>query len=947
MSRRLSPRHLAISLALGLLATGCGSDPSNPTPPPPPPPPQVPATLSIHAGQGQVTAAGAPVPVNPAVVVKDAQGTPVVGVRVNFTVTEGGGAIGVAGTYTDQGGIATPGQWTLGPNPGPQAIRAQLHDGNIPAVTFNATAMAPEEVLVTQTVTGSGGTITVNKPGSPLNGARLEFESGAVSGASSVTLTEESTTGLDIPTGMTAVGPALGVLTPVGRLQAGATVRLPMTPVAGKLMMVGFADPVSRRVTVLPTLRQESNAIVAMLPALNGSTIPAAQLAGVQGPPARTEDPQSLVFMLAINEELLNRSFDTGFRPGSDDWDFPRMVIAELPFLKHPSNTDAGFPVADDGMVTTAIWYYVHRRKAGGPSLNGSLQLFPQQPLSSRYGIRWVALAERDVPPFNQTGGLMAKEWRDWMEDDRGRFQWLQFLGIKALMLTTFERPVPVALLQTDDPDEYNNDRHPLAIAYRTSGNTLYIAWHGSPGTEIAVQFSEQGMTPFEINLPNGSTTTVRAIGGVHYVSMIDDAKLAAQWTRVANKTIGDAEGWPAPQVHWEKGELDTARVYLLDNLLHWWQCAQCPEKFQNPASLPTTASHVLRVQGVNIRDGSGSPNLSAMITSFLLNAENTFDPGESIKRRGFVVHHPIGASQSVGFHPGWLDWHTVVYRKLELEPSVSEISFSQDTSITVSLTPSETPPNGTRYRWVLRTADSQDSVETNVPTLTRDLDAGTDGWLVFGALEGEHKRPIARDSIRVSPGSEGPYWRLLTFQDLNEFKEEIDGSGDLFDLLERLLAAPGSGLLTYENADNVQELRIRVRKSSLWAQQTCCPIPPFNGGSEWALTLGFNPAKTHSVGPYFSGWGTSHWSQTSTALDAGTITGQWVPSTTTYTIKDVGVQTGPAGGFRITATKSGNSLTGTLSLYLWSVDDESGQLEHGADVYEFSFTAVRMTSSQ
>lgn len=938
------PTRFTIALACASLATGCGGEPSNPTPPPPPP--SVPASLTIHAGQGQAAVAGSAVAINPAVIVKDGQGAIVAGVRVNFTVTQGGGALGVAGTHTDEHGVATPGQWILGAAAGAQAIRAQLHEGSVPAVTIAATALAVEEVLVTQTVTGSGGTISVNRPDSPLHGAELQFEQGALAGAASVTLTEAPTAALTIPSGMSAVGPALGILSPVARLQAGAGVRLPMTPVAGKVMMIGFADPVSRRVTVLPTLRQESDAIVALVPSLDGSTIPGARLAGVSASTARMDEPKSLLFLLAINEELLDRSFDTGFRPGADDWDFPRMAIADLAFLTRPSDAGAPFAAADDGLVTTAIWYYANRRKQGGPPLNGSTQLFAQQPLSSRYGIRWAALAEGDVPPIAQTGGLLIKEWRDWASDDRGRFQWLQFQGIKALMLTTFERPVPVVLLDTDNPDEFNTESHPMAIAYRTSGNTLYLAWPGSPGSEITVQFSEQGMTPFLLPNKNGTANMVRAIGGIHYVNVIDDAKLAAQWTRVANQTIGDAEGWPVPKLHWEKAELDTASTYLLDELQHWWQCAQCPDKVPTPAQLPATASRVQRFQAVNIGTGGGSPELSAGFSSMSLSAEDTFDEDERINRKGFVVYNPIEADSWVGTAIGWLDWRTVTYRKLELEPSEEEISFSQDTTITLTLTPSEPPPNGSRYRWLLRTADTQDSTETTTPTHTRDLEAGTDGWLVFSALEGEHKRPIARDSIRVSPGEDGPFWRILTISDPTGFAEDIEGSGELFDLMERLLAVPGSGVITYETVGDTQELKIRVRRSTLWTPETCCPLPAFNAGTEWLLPLGFAPAKSHPVGPYFTGWGTSHWSQTSTALDTGTITGQWVPATITYTIKDIGVQTGPAGGFRFTATRTGTTMTGTLAIHLWAEDDDSGELEDDASIYQFPFTAVRMAPS-
>ncbi|HRP07470.1 MAG TPA: hypothetical protein PLL69_03190, partial [Gemmatimonadales bacterium] len=850
----------------------------------------------------------------------------------------GGGAIGVAGLHTDENGRASPGQWTLGPTVGVQTLSATYT--GLPKVVFTATATEDdddEEELVTQTIPTSGGTITVNRPGSPLHGASLELEGGALAGGTSITLVEAATSGLQIPNGMTAVGPALGIVSTAGRMQAGAAVRLPMAPVAGKVMMVAFADPVTRRVTVLPTLRQEAGTITALLPSLSGGSIPGLRQGGGALASVRADEPASLVFMMAIDEELLDQDFDSEYRPGTDDWDFPRMAIADLAFLKRPNEASSPFAAADDGMVTTSLWYYVNRRKQGGPPLHGSTQLFAQQPLSSRYGIRWAALAERDVPPINQTGGLLIREWGEWGTEDLGRFQWLQFQGIKALLLTTFNRPVPVVLIATDNLDELNAESHPLAIAYRTVGNTLYLAWHGSPGSEIAVQFSEQGMTPFALPNQNGTANMVRAIGGIHYVNVINDSKLAAQWAGVANETIGNAEGWPTPKLHWEKAELDTARVYLLDELQHWWECSQCPDKVPTPSHLPATASHVQRFRSVTMGDGTGFPDLSASFASASLSADDTFEEEERLDRKGFVINHPVETDPMVGTAAGWLDWLTVAYRKLELEPSVESIEFGQDTTVTIAVTPSETPPAGTRYRWLLRTEDSQDSVETTTPTHTRDLEAGTDGWLVFSALEGEHKRPIARDSIRITGDNPAPYWRFLTAVDTDEFFDgDTEGGSDEFDMLVRMITVPGAAMISIEN----DVLQLRVRKSGVWPSE----VPgPYNAANEWRMILGPASPQNHALGPFFAGWGTSSWSQTTADLDAGSITSQTILGTTSYQVKDAGTQTGPLGGVRSTATRDGTAMTGEISIWIWWIDGESGEVEEPADGYRFSFTAVRV----
>lgn len=926
-----------IILGLGVFAAACGGD--NGTGPDPA---GEPASLAIHAGNNQTAPVGTAVAVNPAVVVRDGDGRVVAGVRVNFAIEAGGGAIGVAGVNTDQNGVASPGQWVLGPNPGPQALAATV--SGLPKVTITATAVpgggGGGEEIVTQTVTGSGGSITVSKAGSPLNGARLTFEAGALAGSTPVTLSEVPASSFAIPAGMTALTPGLGIAGTAGRMGAGATVTFPATPAAGKVLMVGYADPATRKVILLPTIHQDGTSITALLPSLDATGIAGAHVAGSFTSGARN-DPKSVTMLLSINEELLSRDFDSGFRPGVDDWDFPRMPVADLAFLRRPGETATDFAVADDGMVTTAIWYYVNRRKAGGPPLNGSQQLFPQQPLSSRYGIRWAALAERDVPSINQTGGLVIREWNEWATDDRGRFMWLQFQGIKALMLTTFERPVPVVLLETDQPDEFNAEAHPMAIAYRTTGNTLHLAWAGAPGQEIRVDFSEQGMVPFTLPNPNGTARVVRAIAGIHYVNVIDDAKLASQWARVANQTIGDAEGWPRPKLHWEKAELDTARVFLLDELQQWWQCSACPEKVSRPSQLPQTASHVQRFQSVSM-SGGGSANLSASFSSARLKAADTFEEGENQSRYGFVIQHPVREESWVGIQIGWLDWTTAVYRKLELEPSVAAIEVNRDTTVTVSVTPSETPPSGTSYRWIMKDSESVDSTETTGPSHSRDIEAETTGWLVVEALEGQHKRPIARDSIEIKSGGSVPAWRILTLGDPDEMFDEAQASGNEALLLQRLIQVPTSGLIVIEEIEGEKVLRLRVRRSGVWSQADSV-IPAFNAAAERVMPLGFSPARPHAVGPFFSDWFSSRWSQSSESLDAGTISGHYAMGLASYPIKNGGTQTGPAGGVRIDAVRSGTSMVGEMRIYIWFIDEDTDQVEEGPDIYRLPFTAVRL----
>lgn len=103
--------------------------------------PGPPAGLVVVSGQGQVGTAGGVLPIEPRVRALDAWSNAVPGVRVDFTVAEGGGSLRRETGVTDASGEAGPGAWTLGP-PGPQRLLATLV-GATAGAEVTATAEAP------------------------------------------------------------------------------------------------------------------------------------------------------------------------------------------------------------------------------------------------------------------------------------------------------------------------------------------------------------------------------------------------------------------------------------------------------------------------------------------------------------------------------------------------------------------------------------------------------------------------------------------------------------------------------------------------------------------------------------------------------------------------------------------------------------------------------------
>jgi len=121
----------------------------------------------------------------PSVIVRDAQGIPVSGVEVTFSVTAGGGTVVGSPAMTNTNGTATVGSWELGGVIGTNTVTATAT--GLPSVTFNATATAGTAATVVA-IAGDGQTALVgtsvstmptvrvtDAAGNPVIGANVTF----------------------------------------------------------------------------------------------------------------------------------------------------------------------------------------------------------------------------------------------------------------------------------------------------------------------------------------------------------------------------------------------------------------------------------------------------------------------------------------------------------------------------------------------------------------------------------------------------------------------------------------------------------------------------------------------------------------------------------------------------------------------------------------------------
>lgn len=123
-----------------------------------------PASMEPVAGDDQTAVAGEAVPVPPSVRVRDADGTPLPGIPVTFTVTEGGGTVTGETPVTGTDGIAAVTAWRLGPAAGENELSAEVTGQSLSGspVVFTATATAGGVSASESQVEVSPATITAS-----------------------------------------------------------------------------------------------------------------------------------------------------------------------------------------------------------------------------------------------------------------------------------------------------------------------------------------------------------------------------------------------------------------------------------------------------------------------------------------------------------------------------------------------------------------------------------------------------------------------------------------------------------------------------------------------------------------------------------------------------------------------------------------------------------------
>lgn len=363
-------------------------------------------------------------------------------------------------------------------------------------------------------IPATGGFMTVNKPGDPLNGLTLSVPSGAFSAALNLTVTSSSNTSWPTANGIVPISPIVHIASNQGGYATlPITIKLPTRVPANTFPVIVMYDTTTHALEVLTTVAYDSETVVGLTTHLNTANLmqprgSVANLIGatggqtswthaarggranlVRGPVrAAVSGNYPANFAMgayAIPLTVLNQDYDTGFRPGKNDWEFSVPAVA----LADSSISPLG------GAALTEAWYF--NAGASATPLNNRFSKIKNVPLSDSLGIIWTSqftatqriatdalLAALKATADLQADSLFTAEMN--LAATFALIEQRQIRAAFAIVALTGANPVPVIvagqLVKNRDTTTAGQYGWTTLVAYRASGSQIYVADPGAPG---------------------------------------------------------------------------------------------------------------------------------------------------------------------------------------------------------------------------------------------------------------------------------------------------------------------------------------------------------------------------------------------------------------------------------------------------------------------------------
>jgi hypothetical protein len=330
-----------------------------------------------------------------------------------------------------------------------------------------------------QSISPSGGEVTISRPGDALDGLTIDIPKGAYSSARSFHISYAPITSHNFGSDFNLLTPLITISNGGGYADSLMTIKIPVSVPSGHFAMAFLYDRENDRLEGIPLLEAGSDHVTILTANFDHSS---AFSFGKRASVLQSHGISSIV-VASIPESSLTGDAGTGYQPGSDDWQFPDNI------------TYVARQGISPGQAMLSIWYYVVRKKKeGAPALfgrydNDGVLKTPSLWQDDVDGIK--ICSELSATVFTNTPFAGSLEF--FREAARTFPDWHQGRSMLQQLAYSIRKSGDPQLVLAAGATERR-----VLVVYKVSGNTVYVADPAFPGDATRTLTFDPGSGKFQ-----------------------------------------------------------------------------------------------------------------------------------------------------------------------------------------------------------------------------------------------------------------------------------------------------------------------------------------------------------------------------------------------------------------------------------------------------------------
>ncbi len=373
------------------------------------------------------------------------------------------------------------------------------------------------------TIATSGSTIKIAKPNTPVDGVELIVPANSFTAAPNLKVGYAEIKSHQFGANFNPISPVITVSCDGGYSKELMAITIPVKVPAGHIPLGFYLDETTGKLEGIPVKNYTSTSITL----LTRHFLPGSKLKNGQIGLKAAASIGASIIISSIAESVLYAQplINSGFKPGTDDWEF----------VNYGSYIAPGGHCAGQNMA--AMWYYYEKKPTEG-SLFNKYSDNPKLWQDNARGYKFCSVIHNDLDWEGTVSTLFDK-----YIDKNQSLDKLKLQTIAGIMLVTGE-PQGIGIYRqtgskSDGTPIYGG--HDL-ICYQVSvsGGKLYISDPNTPGEQQTINFSNDKFSPYNAKL-NGHDSPKSYPFVTYYAktAYIEWDKIGKRWGELGNNTIG------------------------------------------------------------------------------------------------------------------------------------------------------------------------------------------------------------------------------------------------------------------------------------------------------------------------------------------------------------------------------------------------------------------------